>query len=124
MIKCEDLTKTEKSLLLYLETCLVDHRGRVQSARMNKEDFEAIKHLESLGLIVFFRRRWSEIRGDTKKGIKRGTGINTHEVRFSQEAWDIAHQLRRERAEKYVATFDHHRVGRNERGKKIAMGNC
>jgi len=97
-----DLTRTEKSLLLYLETCLVDNLGKVQAARMNVEDFDAIAHLKELGLIDFGRLPFKDI----EKSRRYLRVPNTHWVRFSDEAWKIAHALRRERTERHTPTLE------------------
>ena len=39
----EEYTRKEKSLILFFETCAVDGLGRVDTRRMNKEDFDIAK---------------------------------------------------------------------------------
>ena len=82
------VNRRKKSLLLYFETCLVDNEGFVNGLRINQEEVEWAKTWVDSGLITFGRVLFKEIIFN-----------NTHEVRFSDEAWNLAHQFRRERAE-------------------------
>lgn len=89
------LTEGEKSLLLYLETCAVDHGGSVAAVHMNDDDFAIVKEWNSGGFVQFGRIRDSDI-------IKRDSmnKQRAHWCRLSDEAWEIAHCSRRERAER------------------------
>lgn len=91
-------TKDERSVLLYLETCLVDQSGRCEDIRMNKEDFEAISKFREEGLIRFGRIAWREL--ERVKKIYRSR--YTHWVRFSDRAWEIVWNLRKERSERTI----------------------
>lgn len=93
-------TKDERSLLLFLETQIVDHCGQVASDSMNESDREIAKRWAKDGLIAFGRRRADEITGERGRGSRRA-----HWVQFSDKAWTIAHQLRRERGERHVETI-------------------
>ncbi|MGD7036156.1 hypothetical protein [Methylotuvimicrobium buryatense] len=42
-MKFDDMTKNEKRLLLYLETCSVDHGGLVHTQHMNSDDMQIAK---------------------------------------------------------------------------------
>ena len=95
------LTKSEASLLLFLETQLVDYRGDVASAHMNAEDFVIAKRWSAEGFVSFRRKKMAEIRIRKTRDLQR----RTHTVRFSPEAWECAHRLRRERAERYAETL-------------------
>ena len=89
-------TKDEQSLLLYLETCLVDtgasqtdHSigyGEFDPRRVNAEDIEIGHKLMDEGL-MFFR-------------------YPACVVRFTDRAWKLSHQFRRERAERHSPTID------------------
>lgn len=97
--KREVTTRHEKSLLLYLETCLVDQYGRVEAQRMNTEDFKIIDKFVKIDLIIFGRL--------AEKAIQRmrygpDGKIYTHYVRFSAKAWELAHQFRKERSERMI----------------------
>ena len=100
-LKGREFTKVEKSILLYLETCLVDRNGRCEAIRMNKEDFDAIDKLKEEGLIKFGRIPSSEI----KKLQKVYRLQATHWVRFNDEAWSIAGKLRKERSERTIGHY-------------------
>jgi len=96
--KEREFTKDERSLLLYLETCLVDNAGRCESLRMNKEDFENIEKFKEEGLIRFGRIPWSEI----EKLKKLYRSKYTHWVRFNERTWEIVWKLRKERSERMI----------------------
>lgn len=86
------LTHDEKSVLLYAESCLVDSRGLMKSVKMNAEDMNCLKRFKMEGLIDYGRIPFHEINHPT-------VFSNTHWVSFSEEAWTLVHNLRRERAE-------------------------
>jgi hypothetical protein len=91
----EDMTKDEQSLLLFLETCAVDF-GTVDTRHMNSEDMDIAKDWTEEGFITFGRMpaHWIQEAG------KRGGKCNTHYVSLTPEAFELAHKLRRERAER------------------------
>lgn len=98
-----DLSRDEQSCLLYLETCMVDQHGRCEGVRMNAADQEAVKKFVEQGLLEFGRIPLKEIpRPD-------GRVQNTNWVKFNDGAWELAHKLRRQRAD------------RNYRGKHHEM---
>lgn len=85
-----EMTKTERSLLLYLETRAVDHRGFVRVEQMNEEDMAIAKRWNTEGFIEFKRV--------TKRG---GNGLElTYAVRLTDAAWELVHKERRARAER------------------------
>jgi hypothetical protein len=92
------LNKTEQNLLMFLETCIVDKFGKVASAHMNSEDFDITEDWTQTGFIKFSRLPFADI--DKNKAFP-----NTHVVKFSSEAWTLAHQFRRERGERHVETL-------------------
>lgn len=91
-----ELTKDERSLLLYFETCLVDNSGNVDVRRMNDNDRAIAERWTEQALIRFERRRYHDIPEDS---------FRTHHVQFSAYAWILAHQERRARAERHTETF-------------------
>jgi len=91
-------SKDERSIILYLETCLVDGNGKAAGARMNDVDFKNIERFVEEGLIKFGRLPFKEI----EKMRGNFAVVPTHWIRFSEEAWAIAHKLRRERADRMV----------------------
>jgi len=100
--KFDELTKDEKGILLYLETCLVDRRGFIQPVRMNDTDWEIMDEWKSKGLLDFGRRPYKDI-----KTYPAGAGgAKTHWIKFSAQAWEIAHKCRRERAERHIDTLE------------------
>ena len=89
----KNLNKTERSILLYAETCVVDYAGLLEGKRMNKDDIEALKKFEADGLLKFSRIPASVLHGMVAREC-------THWVEFTDAAWTLAHTLRREMAEK------------------------
>lgn len=94
MIEFKDLTKEEKSLLLFLEVCIVDRACIVNTVHMNEEDMYIAKKWDRDGLIQF-GRVWST---EVKEG-------RTHYVIFSERAFELAHQERKERGERQRKEF-------------------
>lgn len=80
------------NVLLYLETRLVDHVGRVDTRRMNGADEAAIEQMVEVGLITFGRICSADVNE---------TG--SHAVTFTEEAWRYAHGFRKARADKAAA---------------------
>lgn len=85
------LSKNEISLLLYLETCLVDQAGRVGMPQMNQDDIDIAKQWTVEGFIDFGRIKMADIYPGSNR---------THYVNFTDEAWTLAHHHRRVRGEK------------------------
>ena len=81
------MTKNQLSLLLYLETRLVDHSGRVDSEQMNDKEIRQADRWNNNGLIGFGRIASEDC---SKYGSLW--------VTFSDEAWKLAHTERRARA--------------------------
>lgn len=80
----EVMSKDERSLLLYLETCAVDQAGKVSSAHMNETDFDIAKRWAAIGYIRFSRLKSAYLANG-----------KTHCVALSAEAWADARRLRR-----------------------------
>lgn len=89
-----DMNKFERMCLLYLETCAVDNGGRVDSSVINLDDIHAIEEFKKQGLIIYERIPALQL------GLK--TSCATHYVEFLDSAWELAHQLRKERAMRSV----------------------
>lgn len=98
-----EMTKDQKSLLLYFETCLVDYHGRVEGCRINEADIEIAKQFAESKLIDFGRLSMKAIQ--KLRGDPHGR-IFTHYVRFSDKAWKLAHQFRRERSERMIGKMN------------------
>ena len=79
------MTSDERNLLLYLETCAVDHGGLVDTKHMNKEDIDIAKKWNNEGFVKFGRIKFNSI-------IEK-----THWCELSDEAWNVAHTGRKAR---------------------------
>lgn len=87
------MTRTENSLLLYFETCAVDHRGLIAGSRINGEDIAIAKGWNDSGFVRFGR-----IASESLGKVHSGGQPATHWCRLSEDAWEKAHFIRRERA--------------------------
>lgn len=92
MPEFEYLTKDEKSLLLFFETCYVDHGGLVCGARMNDGDFEIAERWNTDGFIKFERICAAD--------VKPGLTASNHCVKLTPDAMTLAHKERWARAER------------------------
>lgn len=86
-----ELTKNQRTLLLYLETRLVDHGGRVAGEHMNAEDAEQAKAWNESGYIGYGRI-----------ASEHCNRYGALWVTFSDQAWEDAHRERRARAERLL----------------------
>lgn len=68
MMKLEDMSKDERSLLLFLESCAVDYGGRVNLARMNQEEVDIAGRWNENGFVSFGR---IVIRHHNSNGMNR-----------------------------------------------------
>lgn len=101
-MNADDMSAKEKSTLKYIESCVVDKEWLLERRRMNEEDFENIRKFESEGLLQV--ERVPEWKFDD---LQRQGHKPTHMVlEFSDEAWEIAHQLREEQAGKLKEKVD------------------
>ena len=83
----EGLSKDEKSLLLFLETCAVDLNGRVNTKHMNDTDHEIAKKWNTEGFVGYGRIIMADCNTQGAMWCK-----------LSDNAWDIVKQLRQDRA--------------------------
>jgi hypothetical protein len=90
-----NLTKTERSLLLYAECCCVDHGGLLVGARMNTDDIVALRKFKQLGMLDFGRIPAAMLTG--------GLMGETHWVTLCDSGWSLATRLRIGRAAKSTA---------------------
>ena len=104
-----EMNRDQQSLLVYLETCLVDYGGKCESRRMNEDDFKQIALWKDCNLVRFGRLFAREVVDQTR------TRLSTHWVLFSEEAWSLAHRWRRERAERLMK-----KVERNDPSETVA----
>jgi hypothetical protein len=83
------LTKDERSLLLYLETRLVDHYGRVNGLNIKIADMAIIEKRKDAEFVNFGRICSDDISTDGSLWVT-----------FSDGAWRSAHAERRARADR------------------------
>ncbi|MFA5759751.1 MAG: hypothetical protein WC942_10405 [Clostridia bacterium] len=94
----KELTKEEKSLLLYAESCSVDNSGFIDNRRVNGEDILLLKKWNNENFVSCKRVCMAVLNSRRKS-----TGEACYEsifIKLSEEAWITAHQLRKERAER------------------------
>lgn len=89
-----EMNRDEKSLLIFLETCLVDYTGRVNAQHMNQLDQEIADRWTEEGFISFGRIASADHNSQ-----------GAHWVEFTEEAWKLAHQERRARFERNERRF-------------------
>ena len=82
-------TKDQRSLILYLESRIVDQSGRVDLRHMNDDDIEQAEKWAVAGFIGFGRIVHRDI-----------TAGGTHWVTFTDEAWTAAHGERQAKAKR------------------------
>ncbi len=105
-MKLDDLTKVQRSLILYLETRIVDRAGRLDSRHLNKEDRDQLKVWNADGFIQYGRIVMEDCNSDGSTWVE-----------FSEEAWDVAHAERRARGHRmlesrnYTRTNERHHAG-------------
>lgn len=92
MIDISTMTKDEKSIILYAETCIVDKGSLMEGARMNAADHEALKRFQAAGILTYGRIL------SCCPTPSHFSSQPTHWVRFTDEAWTLATALRRQRA--------------------------
>lgn len=83
------LTKEQKSLLLFLETRAVDYGGRVNISHMNAQDMIIAEKWNEEGFLAFGRIVFRNHNND-----------GTHWVKLTPEAWIEAHKERMIRAKR------------------------
>lgn len=96
----DTMSKDERSLLLFFETCAVDYGGKIDVRHMNKEDMDIAKKWNKEGFVKFGRIKFHDI-----------IGKHTHWCEFSEEAWKLAHQERRARCCRIMSHNTFGRVG-------------
>jgi len=106
-MKLEEMTKDERSLLLFFESQAVDYGGLIDSRRMNEDDHKKAREWDESGFIKFGRVAWSDIEAQESRNVTP----KTHWVEFSESAWVIAHQERRARFERVVKNISVERIG-------------
>lgn len=87
----DEMTKDERSLLLYLESRAVDNAGRVDTLRMNHDDNKILERWTSTGFVESGRICFADVRGSQ-------TRQESAWVKLSDEAFRLAHAERKARA--------------------------
>lgn len=99
----DEMTRDERSFLLYAESCCVDAGGLLVAERMNADDHAAAARFVALGLMTFGRIP-SEL-------LATSFASPTHYAELTEAGWQLAWQLRRERGDKRgpkaTAVFEH-----------------
>lgn len=85
----ETMTKDERSILLYAESCAVDGSGLMEAVRMNAADFENLRAMQNAGLVLSGRVPFHS------KAFERG---RSHWVTLTEDGWALASACRRLRA--------------------------
>jgi len=88
-MKIEEMTREERSLLLFLESCATDFGGKVDVRRMNDDDSKILKEWVNSKFIQYGRISMVCIE---KSNDKKSCWVN-----LSNEAWELVHQERRAR---------------------------
>lgn len=96
----DDMTKDERSLLLYLETRAVNHGGLVDTRHMNKDDMEIAEGWNETGFLKFGRIKFHDI-----------TGSSTHWCELSDEAWALVSAERKRRYLRIASKLTFGKVG-------------
>lgn len=86
-----ELTKTDKSILLYAESCMVDYGGLLEGQRMNGEDIESLNKLRDAGILDYGR-----IPGRLMGKLPTERNVS-YWVTLTDAGWLMSAQLRRER---------------------------
>ena len=96
------MTRDEKSLLLYLETCAVDQSGRVDMRKMNETDVSIVTRWNKSGYVKFGRIKSHDIVSIISE--------KTHWCELSDHAFTDAHAERKARAHRLLENRDYERT--------------
>lgn len=99
-----ELTRDQKSLLLYFETQATDCGGVLESVRMNATDFATARRWNEVGFVYFGRIAFKDIK--PHGGVARDRWCV-----LSEDAWKMAHAERRARCDRVMATLKVERNG-------------
>jgi hypothetical protein len=98
-----EMTKDEKSLLLFFECVAADSWGKFSSLRLNNDDWNIADNWKNDGFIQFGRMPAKYIFDSQDRGLNP---VNTHWVRLSEEAFELAYQERKNRAQRNYINLD------------------
>ena len=122
----DEMTKDERSQLLYMETRLVDQKGILNEKQMNDDDRAICKRWDAEGFIVYKRLPFDVIESRGRQFTNSMTKQETTYVEFSDEAWQLAHEERRRRADRNKMDFEifrRDRLGHRAIDEMEAQGN-
>lgn len=89
----QNLTKDEENLLLFFEYTAVDQWGVIDDMRkMNEDDMEIMQRWNRESFVLSKR-----VSRDRDKGK-----LFTYAIRLSEEAWELAYKLRKEKALRHI----------------------
>jgi|GEM_PF-4420500 len=91
-ITLDTITREQRSILMYAETCAVDYGGLLEGIRMNTADHDALKELVAAGMLTYGR-----IPGKLLGTFARSV---SYWCDLTEAGWALAFQLRRARAAK------------------------
>ena len=91
VLSAEDLSQSERSTLMYVETRVVDHAGELDPAQMNFEDQQNLKLFGAAGILDVEEKLDSRLRKDTAEVVQ-----------FTDAAWDLTRQCRQMRAGQHI----------------------
>lgn len=97
MESLDQMTKAERSLLLFLETCAVDQGGLIDTRHMNAEDMELARNWNTDKFIYFGRVAFH----DAEK-LSIGGRTYSHWCELTPKAFDMAHAERTARANRLL----------------------
>jgi hypothetical protein len=106
-MKLSEMTKDERSLLLFLETCAVDQGGLVDIRHMNDDDKMIVEVWMGDGFIDYGRIKFHDIENFSHTNGKQ----YTHWVNLSDEAFKLAHEERIARSKRLWNSRTWHRTG-------------
>lgn len=86
------MTKDEERLLLYCETCAVDHDGRIDIRHLNSDDVAIMEKWDHTGFVESGRIAFNS--------FVQQAGKRSRWCRLSDLAWLVAHRERKLRAER------------------------
>lgn len=82
----QTMTKDERSLLLFFESCAVDQNGKINTRHMNELDIEIAKKWHKEGFCQYGRIASENVNE-----------FGSHWCKLSDEAWKLAHEERKAR---------------------------
>lgn len=88
-----ELTRDQKSIILYVEARCVDHDGLLRGEQMNSDDHANLKAFQESGHLTYGRvpaMMLPQLRGQT------------HWATLNDAGWELAHSLRKERGGRIV----------------------